>query len=349
METQLLAARDIARLVELVGRDRLMDLMIERLRQRFVDHDDDAVDVRTRDGFRYDKPALGLLEWMPTHELGGPVVIKMVGYHPTNPLQRSIPSVLATSSLWDSESGHLVAIADATLLTAVRTGAASGLAADILAKDGPIEVGIVGLGAQAVTQLHALARVRPIERIVGYDASPDARETFARRVSFIDAPVEVIPADELDRLVAESDVLVTCTSVDIGAGPVIPDVPTRPWVHVNAVGADFPGKTELPKRLLERSTVYPDSRAQCLAEGECQLLDRDAVGPELATIVKDEQRHRVKRSSPTVFDSTGWAVEDDVALRLALELATSHGLGTSLQLECIPADPLNPYDFQATD
>ena len=103
-----------------------MDLMIERLRARFLDHSADGVEVRARDGFRYDKPDLGLIEWMPTHEIGGPVVVKMVGYHPANPVQRALPSVIATSSMWDTESGHLIAIADATLLTAVRTGAASG-------------------------------------------------------------------------------------------------------------------------------------------------------------------------------------------------------------------------------
>ena len=115
-----------------------MDLMIERMRSRFVEHDPDTVEARSRDGFRYDKPALGLIEWMPTHEIGGPVVIKMVGYHPTNPTQRTLPSVLATSSMWDTETGHLLAVADATLLTAVRTGAASALATETLAVDRPL-------------------------------------------------------------------------------------------------------------------------------------------------------------------------------------------------------------------
>ena len=97
MKTKILAAEDMAALLHEVGRDRLMDLMIEALRSRFGHHDEDTVEVRTRDGFRYDKPDLGLIEWMPTHESGGPVVVKMVGYHPTNPVQRDLPSVIATS------------------------------------------------------------------------------------------------------------------------------------------------------------------------------------------------------------------------------------------------------------
>lgn len=345
MDTHILAAREMARLFDLVGRDGFMDLLIDRLRTRFVDHDEQSVDVRTRDGFRYDKPALGLLEWMPTHEVGGPVVVKMVGYHPSNPVQRALPSVLATASMWDSETGHLVAIADATLLTAMRTGAASALATDVLAVDRPVALGVVGLGAQSVTQVHAISRVRSISAIRGYDAAPDAAASFSDRVAFLGVPVEVVTDAELDRLVSTADVLVTATSVDIGAGPVLPASETRPWLHVNAVGADFPGKTELPRSLLEQSLVIPDCRPQCLAEGECQLLDPGAVGPELVEVVRDPRRFVAHRGERTVFDSTGWAVEDDVALRLAIELADRHGLGTRMQIETIAADPLDPYDF----
>ncbi len=344
VKTLILSANDMATLVERVGLDQLMDTMIERLRNQFDQHDDALVDVRTRDGFHYDKPALGLIEWMPVHEVGGPVVIKMVGYHPTNPLQRALPSVLATSSMWDSETGHLVAVADATLLTAIRTAAASAVATDILANPRTTTVGIVGLGAQSVAQLHALTRVRPIERVIAYDNSSDARDTFSDRVAFLGLDIEVVDGDALDRLVASSDVLVTCTSVDIGAGPVVPETDTQPWLHVNAVGADFPGKTELPLAMLEAATVVPDCRPQCIAEGECQVLDPSKIGPDAATIVKSAQAFHELRTSLTVFDSTGWAIEDEVALRLALELAEEHGLGHQVQIESISADPLNPYE-----
>jgi len=343
MHTRLLAAADIALLLDTVGRDNFMDLTIERMRSRFAAHDEAEVDSRARDGFRYDKPALGLIEWMPTHEVGGPVVVKMVGYHPTNPIQRMLPSVLATSSMWDTETGHLVAIADATLFTAVRTGAASAIATEILARDQTSTVGIVGLGAQAVTQLHAISRVRDIDRVIGYDPSPPAASTFAARVDFIGVPVEVVDADHLDELVSSVDILCTCTSVDIGAGPVIANTDIRPWLHINAVGADFPGKLELPIDLVSRATVYPDTLAQCLAEGECQQVPASRIGPELPTAASNAAAHHSKRHDFTIFDSTGWAVEDEITLRLALELADHHDIGTSIALESIPADPYDPY------
>ena len=343
MRTRVLGADDMAALLETVGRDHVMDLMIDRLRERFRDHDEDAVQARARDGFRYEKPSLGLLEWMPTHEIGGPVVVKMVGYHPTNPVQRSLPSVIATSSMWDTESGHLVALADATLLTAVRTGAASGLATDLLARSGSITVGMVGLGAQAVTQLHAISRVRPVAKVVALDTDAEVADTFARRTRFLGLDIEVVDPVRAATLVGEVDVLCTCTSVDIGAGPVVLDVDEHPWLHVNAIGADFPGKLELPSSLVARALMIPDILEQCIVEGECQQVELDRIGPSLSEVVQRDSGGRALRDVLTVFDSTGWAVEDDVALRLAVELADRHGLGTDIELEHLPLDPYDPY------
>ncbi len=343
MKTRVLAAADLTHLLETVGRHELMDLMIERLRARFLDHSADAVEVRARDGFRYDKPDLGLIEWMPTHETGGPVVVKMVGYHPANPVQRALPSVIATSSMWDTVTGHLVAIADATLLTAIRTGAASGLATELLAKSGPVVVGLAGLGAQAVTQLHAISRVREIDRVIGFDCDPEVASTFADRVRFLGLDVEVSGPERAAAIIEEVDVLCTCTSVDIGGGPVVADGETRPWLHVNAVGADFPGKVELPASFSNRAFVVPDTLEQCILEGECQQVSSDQIGPSLSEVMQRRDEFIGRRHEVTVFDSTGWAVEDDVALRLAVELATEHGIGTDIAIERLPRNPYDPY------
>jgi len=343
MKTRVLEAADLTHLLEAVGRHELMDLMIERLGARFLDHEADAVEVRARDGFRYDKPDLGLVEWMPTHEKGGPVVIKMVGYHPTNPVQRGLPSVIATSSMWDTVTGHLVAIADATLLTALRTGAASGLATELLAKEGPIVVGLAGLGAQAVTQLHAISRVREVDQVIGFDSDPEVAATFIDRVGFLGLDVHVGGPERAATIMGDVDVLCTCTSVDIGAGPVIVDGTTRPWLHVNAVGADFPGKVELPSSFSNRAFVVPDTLEQCLLEGECQQVSSDQIGPALSDLMQRRDEFIGHRQQITVFDSTGWAVEDDVALRLAVELAREHGIGTDIAIERLPQNPYDPY------
>ena len=185
--------------------------------------------------------------------------------------------------------------------------------------------------------------MRSIDRVIGFDADPDVTATFAERVGFLGLDVDTSGPVGSSTIVGEVDVLCTCTSVDIGAGPVIADGATRDWLHVNAVGADFPGKLELPSTLVNGSFVVPDTLAQCLLEGECQQVSSDRIGPALSELVQRADEYTDRREQLTVFDSTGWAVEDDVALRLAVELATLHGVGSEIELERLPRDPYDPY------
>ena len=117
----------------------------------------------------------------------------------------------------------------------------------------------------------------------------------------------------------------------------------RAHVHVNAVGSDFPGKTELPRALLERSLVCPDARGQAVLEGECQVLQSADIGPELPELVGRAQHYSRFRECATVFDSTGWALEDHVVTDLLLRHGERLGLGTPMQLEARLSDPRDPY------
>ena len=207
---------------------------------------------------------------------------------------------------------------------------------------GPVTLGVVGLGAQAVTQVHAVSRVRSIERVIGFDTSDEVAATFPERIGFLGLDVEIVGPERVATIASDVDVLTTCTSVDIGAGPVIGESTPRPWLHVNAVGADFPGKLEIPRSLLDAALVVPDIRAQCLVEGECQQIPEEHVGPELWELLQTAASAD-NTSRVTVFDSTGWAIEDDVALRLAYRLALQHDLGTDIVLESLSSDPYDPY------
>lgn len=341
--TRVIGAGDLARLVGQVGIDPFLDQLIERLEQALHRHDEEITTTFDRAGFHYRKPDLGLLEWMPAMEVGRRVVIKTVGYHPTNPVQRALPSVLATTALYDTSSGRLLAVCEATVLTALRTGAASAIATRRLASDGPITLGVVGCGAQAVAQVHAISRVREVERVIATDTDPEVAATLAGRLAFTGVEVEVVDPGAVERILAVADVICTCTSVDPGAGPVLPDGDHHPWLHVNAVGADFAEKVELPVELLRRSLVVPDVRSQCRAEGECQQLADDEIGPDLAVLVRDEAAAAAARSRTTVFDSTGWSLEDLVALELALEHAEALDLGVVVDLQAAAPDPYDPY------
>ena len=200
-------------------------------------------------------------------------------------------------------------------------------------------------GAQAVTQIHAIARVRPLERIKAFDIDPKIAGTLGLRLrkAGIMATVEVVAAP--DDAIAEVDILCTATSVSPGALPVVPDVPHRPWLHINAVGADHPGKRELAPGLVARAVVIPDTREQCATEGESQHIDPDRLGPEMADLIRHQGRYEYLRSQLTVFDSTGWALEDLVAAELVLDHAERLDEGFALDLQPSPGDPYDPYEF----
>lgn len=345
METTVLTAQDIGRILETVGLDAFMDALIARLTRVLESYTPEAIATPTRHGFQYaDAQHMGLLEWMPAMQVGSRVTLKMVGYHPGNPARFGLPTILSTASVFDVRTGHLLGMADATVLTAMRTGAASAVASRALARADASSLGLIGAGAQAVTQLHALSRIFPLEQVYVFDSDVAVARSFASRVAHlaIDARIEVVP---LPTLVEGSDILCTATSVDVGAGPVFLDQGLRPWVHINAVGADFPGKVEVPLSVLKRAFVCPDFLEQALKEGECQQLEPQDIGATLVEVVRTPCTFADARAQISVFDSTGWALEDQLALELLLEHARTLGIGQSLTLEVCSADPKDPYGF----
>ncbi len=338
---------DLADVVAAVGLDRFVDDLIAAIGDAVRSFDVARVETMARAGFSYTTPAVGLVEWMPAMVVGRSVAIKTVAYHPDNPAAVGLPSVLATTSVYDTDTGRLVAICEATTLTALRTGAASAVMTDALVPPGPIALGVVGCGAQAVTQIHAISRIRPIERLIVTDADPAVAASLGVRlpsgVLADGATPEVVSTLAFGDRVADLDVLCTCTSVDVDKGPVVELRGAKPALHVNAVGSDFPGKVELPVDYLRSSVVIPDALDQCLVEGESQQLTADEVGPGMVEVLTDPA-HRELVNRRTVFDSTGWAYEDLVAATRFVDEAERHGLGTRLALQYLPDDPYDPLE-----
>ncbi len=339
--TAVLTHEHIAEVVRTVGLDQLMDDVIEAIRCAGAELDPEATIVLERAGFQYTKPDLGLIEWMPSMELGRAVGIKTVGYHPTNPTQRLLPSVLSTTSIHDTSTGQLTALVDSTLLTAIRTGAASAVTTDVLARSDSSVLGIVGAGAQAVSQIHAVSRVRAITDIRAFDTDPAVSATLADRLS-VDLPVTVVssPAEAI----TGADIVCTATTVGIGAGPVLPDHGYLPHVHINAVGSDFPGKIELPLGLLRAALVVPDDPPQCLREGESQLLQPTELGPSMAELLRHAEDFEHYQNAITIFDSTGWSLEDLLVAEIVLGHAERLGIGLMAEMQSTPKDPYSPYE-----
>ncbi|MBE9066942.1 ornithine cyclodeaminase family protein [Leptolyngbya cf. ectocarpi LEGE 11479] len=346
LQTLVLSVEDTRHIVEHVGLDALMDEMIARLIQAFEQFDPAQTVVPVRTGFSYEQPHVGLVEWMPLFEKHRQIVVKAVGYHPQNPSLYKLPTVLSTVSAYDPKSGHLTAVIDGTFLTALRTGAASAIATQHLASPDSQILGLIGVGAQAVTQLHGLSRCFDLKQVLIFDRDPAVSQTFTERIACLGLDHLDICQAEISDIVATADILCTATSVDVGHGPVFPDQSLKPWLHVNAVGADFPGKFEVPLSLLERSFVCPDFREQAICEGECQQLkDLKSIGSELSNVVKNPAQYRHYQQRFTVFDSTGFALEDQVAMNMLLDYATELSVGTLIKLESATAEVKNPYSF----
>ncbi|MEU3049948.1 ornithine cyclodeaminase family protein [Streptomyces sp. NPDC006984] len=347
METWVLSERDVTRAVESVGRDALMDRVIDRLTEGLaeVGRGRRALSPQ-RGGFDREEPVPGIWEWMPHREAGDSITLKAVGYSPANPGRFGLPTIIGTVARFDDTTGSLTALIDGVLLTAIRTGAASAVASRLLAAPDSRVVGLIGSGAQAVTQLHALTRVFPVDRVLTWDTDPSHAASLADRVAFLGLDVQVA---EPHRIAAEADIICTATTVPVGGGPVLPaDAVFRPHLHINAIGADLVGKTELPPDLLRRAHVSPDHPEQARHEGECQQLEPHEIGLSLGELCADPAAADALRSRLTVFDSTGFAMEDHLAMEVLLEVAAEHDLGLRLQIEHHPADALDPYALTPT-
>ena len=349
MKTRIIAKADIATIVREVGLDALMDQMIDCITKAIESYDDRDTHVKQRDGFQYVAPNVGLLEWMPIMHSGEVTTIKVVGYHPSNPDRFQIPTILSTISTYETTTGHLAGLADANFITALRTGATSAVASRVLARPSSSILGLIGCGAQAVSQLHAMLRVFRIQTVMMSDISAHAVESFrTRTASIMPKGVNLVEAPIFETF-QKADIVCTTTSVGIGEGPLLATMETTPWLHVNAVGSDFPGKVELPVSFLARSLVCPDDPTQAAIEGECQQLQPEQIGPQLSQLVKNPDLFASSREVTTVFDSTGLALEDWVGMQMLLEYSDLFGLGVSVELEAIGDDPLDPYAFREGD
>lgn len=347
-KTLILSSADVEQIVREVGTDELMDQLIENMEQAFLDFDPAQKIIPVRSGFNYKNPELGLIEWMPLHDYGEKIVVKMVGYHPNNPDKHQLPTIVSTISNYDTNTGHLKSLVDGVFLTALRTGAASAVASKLLAKPESKILGLIGCGAQSVTQLHALSRIFKFEKVLYYDVDEATNDSFVDRVTMLDLKVEYQKMP-IEAIVAESDIVCTATSIDIGEGPLFQNVTTQPHLHINAIGSDFPGKTELPVEHLKNSFVCPDFPEQAMKEGECQQLLREDVGDDIFKCIQHAEKYEHLKNKKTVFDSTGLSLEDLVIMDLFINYAHKMGLGQMIAIENMSLDAKNPYHFIKKD
>lgn len=260
---------------------------------------------------------------------------KLVSVFPRNPA-RGRGLIHAAVVLFDAKTGELRALVEGTSLTAIRTGAASGLATDLLARRDAARVAVIGAGVQARTQLEAVCCVRKVEVVRVYSRTRAGAERFAGELAGVGGvPEAVAVADSAAAAVSGADVVCAATS---SPTPVVSAGDVPPGTHVNAVGSFMPAMRELDPALLGRARVVVDQREAALAEaGEViaavragLLQEADLV--ELGSVVTRAVPGRTAGDQVTVFKSVGLAVQDVVAGARAFEVAARRGLGTEIEM-----------------
>lgn len=258
--------------------------------------------------------------------LDGAAGVKWVNAHPRNPEKHKLPTVRAVYVLSDPETASPLAIMDGTLLTAWRTGAAGGVAAKYLAKKNPRTLGLVGCGVQARVLIDAHRAVfgNALELLLADASEATAKALQAEKGGRVVSTQEASGAD------------IVCTSTPSRV-PVVKREWVRPGAHINAMGADAPGKQELEPRILLDGRVFIDDTEQALHSGEVNvplhdgLLKPEQIAGTLGEVLAGKKPGRAG-DEITVFDSTGLAVQDLSLARALYEAALARGLGQSIDL-----------------
>jgi alanine dehydrogenase len=254
---------------------------------------------------------------------------------PQNPRRFGLPTIQGTVVLSDATTGVPLALMDSGSITALRTAAATAVAAKYLARQDARRATIVGCGAQGELQLAAVAAVRPLDRAYVIDANHARAEALASRACAT-LGVRVDAAKELGVALRDSDICVTCTTA---RAPFVFAHDVVPGTFIAAVGADNHGKQELAPELVVASTVVADSLEQCAEIGELQhvlgpgLMRRDQVHGELSDLVSGRRAGRTRADEITIFDSSGVALEDVAAAIVVYEKARATGRGTEVNLD----------------
>ena len=336
MSTTLLTTRDIARIVAAHG----LPEVLRRLENAI------AADFRRWPDF--DKVARvaahspqGVIELMPVADAQH-YSFKYVNGHPGN-ARHGLPTVMAFGVLAEVATGKPLLLSELTLTTAMRTAATSVMAARALARPGARTMALIGNGAQSEFQALAFHHLLGIQTLRVFDIDAAATAKLLRNLRGTPALLVVVCEDVGDAM-AGADIITTVTADKRQATILTPEM-IEPGMHLNAVGGDCPGKTELHPGVLAAASVFVEYEPQSRIEGDVQQMPADFAVTELWRVLTGQAPGRRTTAEVTVFDSVGFALEDYAALRLMGELADRLGLGERIALVPALDDPRDLFSL----
>ncbi len=281
-------------------------------------------------------PPDGLSLYMPAYLKGmGALACKVVTVYKDNPNKQNLPVTIGKVLLQNPESGEVICIMDGGYLTAVRTGAASGVATKYLACDDKNQVaGIFGAGAQAQMQLAAMCEVRDISKAIVYDLSDEAVNKFIDDLSK-KLGIDIIQAKNTDE-VLQADIICTATS---SPTPIFDGTKVKMGTHINGIGSHTPNARELDTAIVKRSKFIGDSKEACLKEAGDFIIplnagdiDESHFYADLGEIVAGDKPGREYNNEITIFKSNGLAIQDAATAKLVYDKAVEAGIGNDIDL-----------------
>ena len=313
-----------------------MNETIEAMKRAYASLSDGKAEVPLRT--RLSVPSQDAVSlFMPAYvqaQGGDALAVKVVSLFPNNP-GRGLAFIQAAVLVLEADTGRVVALLEGSTLTAIRTGAGSGAAIDLLSRPDSRVVAVFGAGAQGRTQLEAACSVREIEAAWVYDESIERAEAFAQEMAGKSPiPKKLLVAKSPRQAVAEADIVCTATTSN---RPVFADADLKPGAHVSAIGSYMPEMQEVPAETVARALVVVDSRSAALAETgdliqpmQAGLFGEEHIYAELGEIVLGRKNGRQSPDQITYFKSVGVAVQDAMAAQLALQNARRLGLGVGV-------------------
>jgi ornithine cyclodeaminase len=313
-----------------------MQEAIEGMKEAFAQLSAGMASVPLRSRIDIEKHAASTL-FMPAHLIeSDELAVKIVSVFPRNS-EKSLPTIHAIVIAVDASTGQPTAILEGGRITAIRTGAGSGAATDMLARSDAKTVAIYGSGVQARTQLEAVCAVREIEAVWVFSIDQDGTQQFVKEMSgYGTIPADILIARDAQEPLATADIICTATTSSI---PVFEGAALRPGTHINAIGSFTPEMQELDSETVRRARVFVDSKPAALTEAgdlmvplESGEISDDWIVGELGEVINGNKPGRRSSDEITLYKSVGVAVQDAVAAGRALRRAEELGLGMVIEL-----------------
>jgi ornithine cyclodeaminase len=282
--------------------------------------------------------AVGVIELMPTSD-GEYYGFKYVNGHPKN-MAAGLQTVTAFGVLADVATGYPLLLSEMTFLTALRTAATSAVAAKHLAPKGATTLAMIGNGAQSEFQATAFRALCGIEHVRLYDIDPAATAKCAKNLE--GTGLKITPCASKEAAMEGAQIITTCTA-DKQLATILTDNMVGSGVHINAIGGDCPGKTELHRDILLRSDIFVEYTPQTRIEGEIQQLAADHPVTELWEVIAGRSPGRTAPKQITLFDGVGFAIEDFAALRYVHARVKGTSFVQNLDMIADPDDPRDLY------